>query len=279
MAASRRRPRRSPPCAGSGCPSSAAAGRCSRRCRRRACWIRVVGRRGPDAARRRAVLERVLAPVAFHDDRRVELLRLAGRRRTSRRSCRSSVRAPRRTRGRCCRDSPSCRRRAARACRRRRRPCRRPGSARPSAGCSSGRRETPRRGLSTFQRSSPVAASRQYIQPPVSAKYTAPSATSAEEKMPASDAALAQLVGDRLALRRRQHRLAGGIAVDPEQLAVRRRACRRRGMWRCRSRPRRRRPSASRARRRSSPSSPPRGTATSRRAARRSPGRASSPRD
>src|SRR5436190_15660016 len=43
--------------------------------------------------------------------------------------------------------------------------------------------------VSTFQRSAPVAASRQNIQPPVSAKYTAPSATSADEKIPASDAA------------------------------------------------------------------------------------------
>lgn len=46
---------------------------------------------------------------------------------------------------------------------------------------------------STVHRSFPVAASRQYISPPVSAKYTAPSATRAEEKMPASDAAPSSL--------------------------------------------------------------------------------------
>ena len=36
----------------------------------------IVRRRGPDAARRGTVLERVLAPGTFHDDRRIELLRL-----------------------------------------------------------------------------------------------------------------------------------------------------------------------------------------------------------
>ena len=74
------------------------------------------------------------------------------------------------------------------------------------------------------------------------------------------------LLGRGDAGRRRRDGRAGRVAVDPEELAVAARACRRRGRWPCRSRPPRRRRRAWRGRRRSSRPSPRPGTATSRRA-------------
>ena len=108
--------------------------------------FRVVGRRGPDAARRRPGLERVLAPVALHDDGRVELLRLrpdvvlpdhlAGLRFERHDEPATGAAGVPLGAGEELFERPAARRS----------PCRRPGSARPSGGCSSGCRGTPWRG-------------------------------------------------------------------------------------------------------------------------------------
>ncbi len=181
----------------------------------------IVRRRGPDAARRGTVLELVLAPGAFHDDRRIELLRL-----------RADVVLPDHLAGpRVERDEEA----AAGAAGVHRGAARKscssvppPNTTLPSAMIGEAMNRLfqwapGNAGRAAVRPSSArlrCAASRQYIQPPVSAKYTAPSATSAEEKIPASDAAAAQLFGNGRTVRRRQHGLADGIAVHPAELAI-----------------------------------------------------------